>query len=139
MLRWCKELRSYDHVCAIIHGHGYLRSFPYLARMKVGSLLPLIGASAESIQRNRFCLMMSKGKVGTAHAANQDGNRRPQHESEEANEIHDDVFEVVHDTLVCLGEEVGESGRVEEIDFGMMHEDIGFAGLVAVHNEVEIV
>ncbi len=96
--------------------------------MKAGNLLPLIGASAGSIQRNRFYLMMSKGKEGIAHAANQDGNRRPQHELAEANESHDGVFEVVHDTKVCLGVVADVMGVVGGSGFSMMHEDTGLDG-----------
>lgn len=115
-------------MCTIIHGPGYLRSFLYLARMIEGSLLPLIGASAESIQRSRFCLMMSKGKEGIAHAANQDGNRRPQHELEEANGSLGGACEGVHDTWMHLEVAVYASVFVLETDFSMMHEDIDSVG-----------
>ena len=54
---------------------------------------------------------MSKAKAGTAHAANQDGIRRPQHEV--GNASPEDVSEMVHDTLVLLGEELYGNGSVE--------------------------
>lgn len=120
-----------------IHGPGYPRSFLCLAQMKVGSLLPLIGATAESIQRNRFCLMMSKGKEGIAHAANQDGNRRHQHEWEEANASYGGACEVVRGTRARLEEEVYVN-EYAEIDFLMAHEDNDFACSTFVHKEVAI-
>jgi hypothetical protein len=58
---------------------------------------------------------------------------------EEANVIPDGVFEVVQGTWVRLGAEVGESERVEETDFWMTDEDIGFVDLVVVRKGVEIV
>jgi len=88
----------------------------------------LIGASAESIQRSRFYLMMSKGKEGIAHAANQDVNRRLQHELAEASESHGGACEVVRGTWACLGVVVGEMNAVGETGFLMMHEDIEFGG-----------
>lgn len=99
----------------------------------------MIGATAESIQQSCFCLMMSKGKAGIAHAANQDGNRRPQHESEEASVIHEGVFGAVHGTWVFLEGGVCVSERVEETDSVMIHGGTGFVGSVAVHRKVEIV
>lgn len=79
--------------------------------------------------------MMSKGKEGIAHAANQDGNRRLQHELAEANESHDGACEVVRGTWVCLGVVVDEMNAVGESGFLMMDEDTGFGGWTSARTE----
>jgi hypothetical protein len=79
--------------------------------------------------------MMSKGKAGTAHAANQDVNRRHQHEGEEANVNHDDVYEVVHGRNARLGEEA-DGNELEEIDFSRKLENTDFADFVSVRKGV---
>jgi len=56
--------------------------------------------------------MMSKAKVGAAHAANQDEIRRPQHEV--VNGSPDDVSGVAQDRLAPLSEGLHESMSVEE-------------------------
>jgi hypothetical protein len=76
--------------------------------------------------------MMSKGKEGIAHAANQDGNRRHQHEREGANVNPDDVYGVVHDKSGHLGEEADASELVE-IDFSKRLGNTDSVDFVSVH------